>query len=142
MASESEVVHQLSLAEKASLCLDADFWHTSAVDRFGIRSVALSDGPRGLRVQPMEGDNVGISGNLPAHLLPHSPLARVDVGRHPDRGDRGGHRPGGADPGRRGRARPPGSTSADPGCAAGTSSTQRGPLPLRPTRRYDVTRSL
>ena len=70
MASESEVVHQLSLTENASLCLDANFWHTAAVDRLGIHSVALSDGPHGLRAQPMQGDHVGICGNLPATCFP------------------------------------------------------------------------
>ncbi len=60
----------LTTAEKASLCLGADFWHTAALERVGIASVTVSDGPHGLRKQPMEGDHVGISGSIPATCFP------------------------------------------------------------------------
>ena len=56
----------LTLEEKASLCLGSDFWHTAPVPRAGIRAITVSDGPHGLRKQPDEGDHVGISGSLPA----------------------------------------------------------------------------
>jgi beta-glucosidase len=70
MAPEDDVLRQLSLPEKASLCLGADFWHTAAVERLGIPGVLVSDGPHGLRVQPMEGDHVGLGGSLPATCFP------------------------------------------------------------------------
>src|SRR3954471_11682204 len=60
----------LTLEEKASLCLGSDFWHTAPVARAGIRAITLSDGPHGLRKQPDEGDHVGISGSLPATCFP------------------------------------------------------------------------
>src|SRR4051812_2227530 len=60
----------LTLEEKASLCLGSDFWHTAPVPRAGIRAITLSDGPHGLRKQPDEGDHVGISGSLPATCFP------------------------------------------------------------------------
>ena len=33
------LVAQLTLAEKASLCLGSDFWHTAAVERLGIPQI-------------------------------------------------------------------------------------------------------
>ena len=46
-----ELVAQLTLEEKAGLCSGADFWHTKAVERLGIPTLMVSDGPHGLRTQ-------------------------------------------------------------------------------------------
>jgi beta-glucosidase len=61
---------QLTLEEKASLCLGSDFWHTAPVERLGIPAIMMSDGPHGLRTQPDEADHVGISGSVPATCFP------------------------------------------------------------------------
>jgi beta-glucosidase len=61
---------ELTLEEKASLCLGSDFWHTAPVPRLGIPAITLSDGPHGLRRKPDEGDHVGVSGSLPATCFP------------------------------------------------------------------------
>jgi beta-glucosidase len=66
----SSLLSQLTLEEKASLCLGADFWHTAPVERLGILSIMVSDGPHGLRKQPDVGDHVGISGSVPATCFP------------------------------------------------------------------------
>jgi beta-glucosidase len=61
---------QLSLEEKASLCLGSDFWHTAPVERLGINAIMVSDGPHGLRAQMDEADHVGLSGSVPATCFP------------------------------------------------------------------------
>jgi beta-glucosidase len=60
----------LTLDEKAALTSGSGFWWTRAVVRRGVPRVIVSDGPHGLRVQPSQGDHVGIGGSLPATGLP------------------------------------------------------------------------
>ena len=63
-------VSELTLEEKASLCLGSDFWHTAAVQRLGIPAIMVSDGPHGLRAQLGEADHVGLMGSAPATCFP------------------------------------------------------------------------
>jgi beta-glucosidase len=64
------LVAQLTLAEKVSFCLGADFWHTAGVERLGIPKIMVSDGPHGLRAQMNEADHLGLSGSVPATCFP------------------------------------------------------------------------
>lgn len=41
------LVSQMTLEEKAGLCSGLDFWHTKSVERLGVPSVMVSDGPHG-----------------------------------------------------------------------------------------------
>src|SRR6187200_1187449 len=66
----ARIVGELTLEEKASLCLGSDFWHTAPVERLGVPSVMVSDGPHGLRKQPDEADHAGLSGSNPATCFP------------------------------------------------------------------------
>src|SRR5262245_47014830 len=59
---------ELTLQEKAQLCLGSGMWHSAPVPRLGIRAFAMSDGPHGLRKQAP--DHAGISGSLPATCFP------------------------------------------------------------------------
>lgn len=45
----TEIVTTLALEEKVSLLTGADFWSTRSIDRIGLRSMVLSDGPSGVR---------------------------------------------------------------------------------------------
>jgi beta-glucosidase len=69
-STASSMLAELTLGEKASLCLGSDFWHTAPVERLGIPAIMVSDGPHGLRTQPEEADHVGISGSVPATCFP------------------------------------------------------------------------
>lgn len=61
----NDLIRQMSLEEKASLCSGADNWHTRAIERLGIPAIRMTDGPHGVR-RPYEND----LGNLPATSYP------------------------------------------------------------------------
>ena len=44
-----KIISEMTLEEKASLLSGLDFWHTKPVERLGVKSVMVSDGPHGLR---------------------------------------------------------------------------------------------
>lgn len=56
----ADLIAQMTLEEKAGLCSGKDMWHTKAIERLGIPSVMVCDGPHGLRKQ----DDSGVSTNL------------------------------------------------------------------------------
>ncbi|WP_226534152.1 glycoside hydrolase family 3 C-terminal domain-containing protein [Microbacterium paraoxydans] len=60
----------LTLEEKASLTSGADFWTTKAVDRVGLPSVMMTDGPHGLRKQAGSTDHLGLASSVPATCFP------------------------------------------------------------------------
>lgn len=65
-----QLLQDLSVAEKASLTLGGDMWHTQAIARLGIPAIMVSDGPHGMRTQKAEGDMAGIGGSEPATCFP------------------------------------------------------------------------
>lgn len=67
----TKVIQSLSLEEKARLISGGgDFFHTLALPGQGIPSLALHDGPHGLRKQASKEDNVGLGESLPATSFP------------------------------------------------------------------------
>lgn len=60
----------LTTEEKSSLTSGASFWETKAVDRVGIPSLFMTDGPHGVRKQSVTGDHLGIGDSVPATCFP------------------------------------------------------------------------
>jgi beta-glucosidase len=60
----------MTLEEKASLCSGSDFWNTKAVERLGIPSLMVTDGPHGLRKQSTDTDHLGLNKSVPATCFP------------------------------------------------------------------------
>ena len=55
-------IKQLSLEEKAALCVGMDFWMTKNISEKGVRPLFLSDGPHGIRKQDVKNaDHLGIN---------------------------------------------------------------------------------
>lgn len=63
-------VADLTLEEKASLTSGASFWYTKPVERVGIPSIMVTDGPHGLRKQREGGDHLGLGDSVPATCFP------------------------------------------------------------------------
>ncbi len=64
------LLKQLTLEEKASLCSGKNFWNLKSVERVGIPSIMVSDGPHGLRKQLDDSDNIGLNASVPATCFP------------------------------------------------------------------------
>ncbi|MDX1416971.1 MAG: glycoside hydrolase family 3 C-terminal domain-containing protein [Candidatus Promineifilaceae bacterium] len=59
------LIHQLTLEEKAALCCGKTAWETLPIERLGIPSIVISDGPHGVRRSPDMA-----SSSLPATCFP------------------------------------------------------------------------
>lgn len=65
-----ELIRQMTLEEKASLCSGADFWHTKAIERLEVPAAMVTDGPHGLRKQGDQGDHLGLGESIKAVCFP------------------------------------------------------------------------
>lgn len=63
-------VTQMTLEEKAHLCVGADFWHVGGVPRLQLEGILVADGPHGLRKQVANYDNARYSDSVPAVCFP------------------------------------------------------------------------
>ncbi|MBE6690329.1 MAG: glycosyl hydrolase [Ruminococcaceae bacterium] len=71
----------MTLGEKISLCSGKNMWHSKALERYGIPSFMMADGPHGLRCQRSAGDMLGINRSLPATCFPTAVTAGASWNR-------------------------------------------------------------
>lgn len=64
------IVSKMTTEEKIKLVCGADFWHSSEIERLGIRSYSFSDGPYGIRKQEGENDHLGLNESIKAICFP------------------------------------------------------------------------
>ncbi len=65
-----KILSQMTLEEKAGMLSGLDFWHLKGVERLGVPSVMVTDGPHGLRKQAGESDHLGLNASVPATAFP------------------------------------------------------------------------
>ncbi|MEW5784017.1 MAG: glycoside hydrolase family 3 C-terminal domain-containing protein [Bacillota bacterium] len=65
----NDLLGKLTLEEKVALTTGKDYWTTVAVERLGIPSIWLNDGPHGVR-RPHSGSDIGLGDAKPATCFP------------------------------------------------------------------------
>lgn len=65
-----DLISKMTLEEKSSLMSGKTVWETQDIQRLGIPSIFLSDGPTGLRKQAGPSDQLGLNASLPATCFP------------------------------------------------------------------------
>ncbi len=70
MKDVKELISQMTLEEKASLCSGLDFWYLKGIERLGIPRIMVTDGPHGLRKQARDSDQLGLTDSVPATCFP------------------------------------------------------------------------
>ena len=65
-----DIIDKLTLKQKASLISGKDFWQTRDIEKAGIPSAFLSDGPHGVRRQAAAADHLGLNASIPATCYP------------------------------------------------------------------------
>jgi beta-glucosidase len=70
MKDIKNLIQQMTLEEKASLCSGLNFWYLKGIERLGVPSIMVTDGPHGLRKQAGAADHVGLNESIPATCFP------------------------------------------------------------------------
>ena len=65
-----EIISKMTLEQKARMMSGKNTWETVDFPQYGIPSMAMSDGPHGLRRQGGSGDHLGLGKSLPATCFP------------------------------------------------------------------------
>ncbi|GGO27564.1 glycosyl hydrolase [Microbispora rosea subsp. aerata] len=67
---DARILDTLTLEQKAALLSGRDFWTTKPLEEAGIPSIALCDGPHGVRREAGGSNHLGINESLPATCFP------------------------------------------------------------------------
>ncbi len=70
MKDIKNLITQMTVEEKASLCSGKDFWFLKGIERLGIPEMMVTDGPHGLRKQAGRSDQLGLRDTVPAVCFP------------------------------------------------------------------------
>lgn len=70
MRDLKKIISQMTLEEKVGLCSGFDFWRLKSIERLGILTVMLSDGPHGLRKQSDDAEYTDINNSIEAICFP------------------------------------------------------------------------
>lgn len=70
----SDILQQMTLEEKASLCSGLDFWNMKGIERLGLPSIMLTDGPHGVRKQDMNAETIGLGNSVESTCFPTASL--------------------------------------------------------------------
>lgn len=77
-----KIIKELTIEEKAELCMGADSWNTRSIKRLGIPAICMADGPHGLRKQAgVEENPVNLNNSTPATCFPPASLASCSFDR-------------------------------------------------------------
>lgn len=68
-----KLLEKMTIEEKAGMLSALDGWHTKPVERLGIPSIMMADGPHGLRKQRI-GDDIGLGNSYEATCFPTASL--------------------------------------------------------------------
>ena len=69
-----DLLQNLTLEEKAILCSGKNYWQTKPIERLGIPSVSMSDGPHGLRRENDADESIAMKQSFPATCFPTASL--------------------------------------------------------------------
>jgi len=70
MRNISALITEMTVEEKAALCSGQDFWHTKGIERLGIPSIMVADGPHGLRKVLGDSQEIDLQQSHPATCFP------------------------------------------------------------------------